>query len=192
VSNLIVFFIVTFNFLSILCGLAQGYGTPYVTYLTDDISETTTNLPVASTVGFATSDFIWIDDERIAYTGTSATSFNNCTRGAADQNGQGGVPKEHKAGTAVYTEGMNALNAMLGFNYASLKLSYGTPIAIILSVFAYIGAIPRFIFWNIGFMEGSGWSLVKIIILYPLSAGFVLAFMFFLIQIIWMLKPNIL
>ncbi|MEM3426775.1 MAG: hypothetical protein QW212_00745 [Nitrososphaerales archaeon] len=191
-SNLLVFFVVTFNFLSILCGLAQGYGTPYVTTLTADISSTATTIPVASTTGFASSDFIWIDDERIAYTGTTATAFNNCIRGVGDQNNRGGTPTEHKAGAAVYTEGMNALNALLGFNYASLRLSYGTPIAIILSTFAYIGSIPRFIFWNVGFMEGSGWSLVKIIILYPLSAGFVLAFMFFLIQIIWMLKPNVL
>jgi hypothetical protein len=155
------------------------------------MTSTDNSATVSSTIGFATSDFIWIGGERMAYTGTDATHFQNLTRGAPDQNNQGGTPAAHITGDQVYTEGMNALNAMLGFNYTSLQLTYGTPIAFIMSSFAYIGSIPRYIFWNVGFMTGSGWSLLKIIILYPLSAAFVIAFMFFLFQIIWMLKPNI-
>jgi len=136
------------------------------------------------------SDYIWIDDERIAYASTDSTDFLNCTRAVEDQNGQGGTAAEHDVGSQIYTEGLNALNAMLGFNYSSLQLTYGTPVAFILASFAYIGAIPRFIYWNVGFMQGSAWGLVKIIVLYPITGAFVLAFMFFLFQIIWMLKPN--
>lgn len=190
-STLVLFFIIVFNFLSVLCGLAQGYGTPYTTQLTADIDSAVVVIPVSSTIGFALSDYVWVDSERIAYANTDATDFLGCTRGAADVNSQGGAAASHSAGAQVYTEGMNALNAMLGFNYSSLQLSYGAPVAFILATFAYIGSIPRYISWNIGFMQGSGWSLIKIIVLYPLSAAFVIAFMFFLYQIIWMLKPNV-
>jgi hypothetical protein len=174
-----------------LAGLAQGYGTPYTTTLTAPITATATTIPVSSTVGFAAADFIWINNERDAYASTDSTDFLGVTRGVADQNGQGGTPSAQAAGVQVYTEGMNALNAMLGFNYSALQLTYGTPIAFILSTFAYVGSIPRFVFWNVGFMSGSGWSLIKIIVLYPLSAAFVIAFIFFLTQLLWMIKPNV-
>lgn len=191
-SNLVLFFVICFNFLSVLCGLAQGYGTPYTTTLAVNINSTTTTIPVTSTVGFAYSDYIWIDNERMAYTGTDSTDFLGVTRGVADNNGQGGSAAPHNAGAQVYTEGMNALNAVLGFNYTSLQLSYGAPIAFIWSAFAYIGSIPRFVFWNVGFMQGSGWSLIKVIVLYPLSAAFVIAFIFYLTQLLWMMKPAVL
>jgi hypothetical protein len=190
-STLILFFVVTFNFLTVLCGLAQGYGTPYTTTLTAPITTTQTTIPVASTVGFAASDFIWINNERDSYASTDPTDFLSVTRGVADQNGLGGTASAQATGSQVYTEGMNALNAMLGFNYTSLQLTYGTPIAFILSVSAYIGSIPRYIFWNVGFMSGSGWSLIKIIVLYPISAAFIIAFIFFLTQLLWMIKPNV-
>jgi hypothetical protein len=190
-GTLLLFFMVCFNFLSVLAGLAQGAGTPYTTQLTAAITSTDTTIPVSSTVGFALSDYVWIDGERVAYASTDATDFLSVTRGVADQNNQGGTAVTHQAGAQVYTEGLNAVNAMLGFNYSSLQLSYGAPVAFILASFAYIGSIPRFIYWNTGFMTGSGWSLIKIIILYPLTGAFVIAFMFFLFQIIWMLKPNV-
>jgi hypothetical protein len=176
----------------VLCGLAQGYGTPCTTVLSAPIDSVATTIPVVSTAGFAYSDYIWIDSERMAYAGTDSTDFLNVTRGTADNNGLGGTATAHDTGSYIYSENMNALNSMLSLNYSSLSLTYGAPIAFSWSAIAYISSIPRFVFWNVGFMQGNGWSMIKVIVLYPLSAAFVIAFIFYLFQIIWMLKPNIL
>ena len=191
-STLLLFFMIVFNFCSVLCGLSQGYGTPYTTQLTANVDSSQTTIPVSSTNGFAMSDYVWVDSERIAYASTDATDFLNCTRAQADQNGLGATPASHNMGTQIYTQGMSALNSLIGFNYSSLQLSYGNPVAIILSISAYVTAIPRYISWNIGFMSGSGWSLIKIIILYPISAAFVITLLFFLTQVLWMTKPSVL
>lgn len=190
-GTLLLFFVIVFNFCTVLCGLAQGYGTPVVTTLTANIDSVVATIPVESTSGFAASDFVWVGGERMSYVGTDPTNLLNATRPAPDQNGLGATSATHSAGTQVYTDGMNALNALLGVNYTSLQLTYGAPVAFIWSVTAYISAIPRFIYWNVGFMQGSAWSLIKIIVLFPLSAAFMLGLIFWLFQLVWMLKPNI-
>lgn len=46
------------------------------------LSRTNTTVTVDSTTGFASSGRIWIGQECIAYTGTTATTFTGCTRGS--------------------------------------------------------------------------------------------------------------
>lgn len=51
------------------------------TVLDGDITDIQTTIDVLSTVNFPSTGAITIDAERIAYTGTTATSFTGCTRG---------------------------------------------------------------------------------------------------------------
>lgn len=52
------------------------------TSLNGAINNSVTTVTVASTTGFPTAGFISIENEIIAYTGTNATQFTGCTRGA--------------------------------------------------------------------------------------------------------------
>lgn len=53
------------------------------TSLTAGIDAVVTTLPVVSTTGFPTVGFVSVDTEIISYTGTTATSFTGCVRGAS-------------------------------------------------------------------------------------------------------------
>ncbi len=57
------------------------------TTLAGAIGATVTTIPVHSTAGFPASDVIVIEGEHITYTGTTATSFTGCTRGAFQAEG---------------------------------------------------------------------------------------------------------
>jgi len=54
------------------------------TWLTSSVTNVTNGIDVsvASTEGFPSSGYIWIDGETMSYTSTTATTFVNCTRGA--------------------------------------------------------------------------------------------------------------
>jgi len=53
------------------------------TYLTAALTKTGTTVNVTSTTGFPGTGNIWIGTEKVSYTGTTATSFTGCGRGAA-------------------------------------------------------------------------------------------------------------
>lgn len=67
-----------------------------VATLTADVTATATALTVDSTAGFAASGVLSLDDEQLAYTGTTPTSFTGLTRGL-----NGTTPAAHAATTAV-------------------------------------------------------------------------------------------
>lgn len=68
----------------------------YSTTLTSSITNTQTTIPVVSTTGFSSAGSIIIGMELITYTGTTATSFTGCTRGAANS-----PNTSHNSGVAV-------------------------------------------------------------------------------------------
>lgn len=51
------------------------------TYITAEVSASTATIPVVNTSTFAASGVIYLDQEAIAYTGKTSTSFTFCTRG---------------------------------------------------------------------------------------------------------------
>jgi hypothetical protein len=62
---------------------AEGFAPPSVrTWLTSDVTDTDTSIPVLSTEGWPDSGVLHLDKEAIRYTSKSATSFDGCTRGA--------------------------------------------------------------------------------------------------------------
>ena len=57
-------------------------GSDSATTLSGDHTDSITTITVVSTTGFLSAGTIWIEDEAISYTGTTATTFTGCTRGA--------------------------------------------------------------------------------------------------------------
>ncbi len=62
----------------------------------------TSNVSVASTIGFLSAGYIYIDSEVLQYTSITPTSFINCTRGALST-----TAAVHVGGTAVYSNDVN-------------------------------------------------------------------------------------
>jgi hypothetical protein len=52
------------------------------TWLTANITPSSTTMPVRSTTGWETSGYLWIDSECMTYSGVTSTSFTGLTRGA--------------------------------------------------------------------------------------------------------------
>jgi hypothetical protein len=61
--------------------LTRAVGQITQTVLTVSLTSSATTVTVDSTTGFASSGTIWIDQEAITYSGTTATTFTGCTRG---------------------------------------------------------------------------------------------------------------
>jgi hypothetical protein len=71
-----------------------------ITSLSAALDATATTIPVASTAGFPGSGTLSIDNEKIAYTGTTATSFTGVTRGVS-----GTTATTHASGAQIiFTE----------------------------------------------------------------------------------------
>ncbi len=64
------------------------------------ITSTETSLPIGTTALYPASGFVWIDNERIAYTGKTSTNLTGCTRGtqgtAAAAHALGANVRQHK------------------------------------------------------------------------------------------------
>jgi hypothetical protein len=73
------------------------------TWLTADVDDADTTIPVSSTAGFASAGYIWIDSECIAYTSKDATNFLGCTRGS--------LSDDADAATYHYTENGSRLRS---------------------------------------------------------------------------------
>lgn len=73
--------------------------TTLTTDLDGDIDDTDTTIVADDTSGFATSGAIWIEDERITYSGVTATDFTGCTRGTG-----GTTAIAHLSNTTIYQD----------------------------------------------------------------------------------------
>ncbi len=82
---------------------AFSAGSNGLTALTGNHTATVTTLTVASTAGFPTAGTVQVDAERIAYTGTTPTTFTGCTRTV-------GIAMPHINGMAVYESRIATLN----------------------------------------------------------------------------------
>ncbi len=152
------------------------------TSLSTSIDENDTTVTVADTTGFLTADYIVIGEENLCYTGTTATTFTGVTRGCRET-----TAESHAAGVAVYNEGSNVVNTMVGFNIAESMSTAG----VIRVPFMLATTIPRtfakIITWDYSYLEGNLWGLqlvyVKFVFFYPFSAAFIIALVIMLINV---------
>lgn len=146
-----------FMFFTILSAVMEGSQGIAATQLTSNVSATSTTLPVTSgttTQFIASGDFLWIDDERMAYTGVTAASFTGVTRGIADENGYGGTAAAHLLGTVVRNEGANLINSLIGYNAAAASATTGSVFSVIGTGVSVIAALPRMIIFDYSWLSG--------------------------------------
>lgn len=140
-----------------------------VTKTTVAVTANATTINVLSTTDFLDLDDIYVESEKVRYTSKTATQFNVSQRGL-----DGTEAVLHAAGVKVKNESSNVINSVLGYNVASTAATYGSFSAIVGLGWNLIRAIPRMIAWDYRYLDGQ-MQIVKYLILWPISAGFVFA-----------------
>ncbi len=87
------------------------------TTLTNNVTNSTTTIPVVSTAGFPANGTICIDNELITYTGKTNTQFTGCTRGAGGTNAA-----PHSGGAKVYGQGTLRIDITYDGSVGRLKI----------------------------------------------------------------------
>lgn len=162
--NVLVFFLLAHLILGVFSGLAEGGGGVQVTYLTSAITDSTTTIPVDSTVGFLKNDYIVIGDEYIKYNGKTDTSFD---AGGLLSDGRGWNESQavaHAAGTKVYSSTADPLNAALGFNIMSTGDTVGEVDIIDLGGRFLSTTLPRFVTWDYGILQVGAFTYVRTVL----------------------------
>jgi hypothetical protein len=175
-----------FSFLlcTFLASIAEGGGGIAVTYLTANVSDVATVLPVSNNRDFvqaaslAYPQYIQIDDEIIKYSvpPPNAISFNPVVRAQADPTIAGATATTattHLSGAKVQTLQVVAMNSFLGQQITSSTSGFG-----VFKAFGFVGAffsnMPKFLTWDYNFLTGQ-LVYLKYFVLYPLSAGFAIS-----------------
>ena len=168
-AKMLTFFAFCFIAGTILSGIMEGQTALAVTKLTADITAESTNILVVSTTDFLSMDDVYVENEKVRYTSKTATQFNVTQRGL-----DGTTAVAHSEGARVKNETSNILNSLLGYNVATTAATYGTAAAVVGMTWNIIRSIPRMIAWNYSYLE-DGLSIIKYVVLWPISAGFVFA-----------------
>jgi len=178
VNKLLVFFLFVFGSCTVLSAVMDGEGGFATTHLTSAVDESDTTLSVASTANFLDVDYLWIGDERVTYTGKTATTFTGCTRGT-----QGTTPMRHSSGEKVYNENSSVMYNALGFNIGVSSTTRGAFSTLVNVVLRVLRFLPRAIAWDYSFLSGK-LVLLKYTVLYPLSAGLIFTLAMYFKQLI--------
>ncbi len=138
-----------FMFFSVLSGILAGGDGMTIHVLDGDISETDTTITLDSTSGFLESGKVYIDNEKISYTGATSTQLTGATRGV-----DGTAAAAHADGTYTYTVDANAITSALGFDIAQTaeKSSVFSVVVIPLSLMTI--TLPQIMMWNFQFLQG--------------------------------------
>ena len=119
-AKAIAFMLLLYFGMALAIGVLAGGGGYAATSLTAGIDEDDATLAVVSTNGFLDTDYIELKDEKVLYTGRTATAFTGCTRGYES------TAIVHATGTMVYTTSASTVNNAMGFNIAATVDSMGT------------------------------------------------------------------
>lgn len=119
-SKALAFMLLLYFGLALCVGILAGGGGYAATSLTVGVDGDDVVLPVGSTSGFLSTDYIEIGSEKVLYTGVTATTFTGCSRGY-----DGTTAGSYPIGTAVYTTSASVVNSALGFNIAATVDSMG-------------------------------------------------------------------
>jgi hypothetical protein len=162
------FFAMCFAIGTFLSGIMESRSAFAVTHLTTAVSATeVASFEVASTDDFIATDSIFVEDEEILYAAKDATHFLVITRGVGDTNAV-----THDVGAKVKNEDSNILNNLLGYNVAATASTYGSASAFVGLMWNMLKSIPKMIAWDYSYLQGQ-LVLLKYLLLWPISAGFV-------------------
>ena len=142
ISGFIFMFIIFTMFNAIL----DGGGGINTTRLSSAITATDTTIPVNSTSGFLSVDYLVIGGEKITYTGKTATTFTGCIRSDG---------KVHANNSYVYSPQTSLMNDALGFNIGAVSTSAGYFAVIQIPFKFFTTTIPNIITVGMPGVDGS-------------------------------------
>ena len=172
-SRQLVFFLFMFLYAMILSGAMSGEIGLVSAALAGAVDSNDTTVTVDTTSGFPSSGRLWIGDEQLSYSGTSATTFTGLTRGVDTE------ASSHASSTRVYSEGAGVANQLLGYRVLSTLQSGQNPIFQTFTVATQLpivlkNIIVKLVQADFAFFDGHG-AWLKFIIYYPLAAGLVIS-----------------
>ncbi len=173
-AKLFITFMLFFIFGQFISGAIEGRSNIASTKLAASLSESEASLmSVTTTMGFASTDVLQIDQELIGYASKTSTTFVALSRGLFDTEA-----KSHSASTRVYNRTTAVINQSLGYNLAESITNAG-PFRVITGSFGFFGtAFGRLILWDYSFLQGEvfGFPLVYFQLLgMALSFGLIIA-----------------
>jgi hypothetical protein len=184
----IAFFLLALLAFGLFMAILNGGGGMADTTLTATISANDTIIPVVSTNGFLSSDYIYIGNEEISYSSDNATAFLGCTRGYGSSSAD-----SHTIGAAVYTGEVSSINQALGFNIGQTITSFGVLCIIIIPVNFLTLTIPRMIAESATFLSGGIGQAILGTMWLILIAGFIICLAIILVSAvsaIWSMFMN--
>lgn len=150
-NKLVVSWFVVYAICIILTAIFQGGGGIVSTSLTSSLSSTeTATINVSSTNGFRSADTVYIEDEQIAYTGKTATTFTGLTRAR----NRTSASAHTLVGTPVYSQELGTMNQASGAPVASSEIPGGTISATGFNLKFLVQALPQVVVWNYPFLTG--------------------------------------
>ncbi len=166
-------FTVLFFVATIFSAITEGGGGAHTTRLNGAITETATVIPVTTTTGFLTADYVVIDGEEIAYIDKSGTEFGTigdpATRGFGNTAAQA-----HASGALVYSPDSSILNYALGFNVTSATYNAGL-LAVPTFLYQFMTkSLPRLIMWDFAFLASGPAQYFRYLLL-CVSVGFLIS-----------------
>ena len=172
-NKLFAFMSFCFISMTILSFAIDGQVGLAATRLSSPLASDDTTAYVTTTDGFMDADILMIEGEIVYYSGKTATSFTGLTRGYKDTDAQ-----EHKTSQKVFNEPTGLMNQAVGFNIVEM-MSRDGPIKVMWNLpGALVSFFAKLVMWDFSFLEGNlmGFPLayIKYLILYPISAGFVI------------------
>ena len=178
----LVFFVFAFTILTFLSGVMDRREVFLATTLTADISPTDLTIPVASTEGWNSHGLLWIGGEHIRYSSKTDTAF---IVASGDRGFDYGTldtePKAHSAGAIVKAPEADILNTLMGYDVKVISTNAGDLAGLGLLVWNFVRSVPRLIMWDYAFLQGD-LALIRILVLYPISIGFIVTFTMVFVQ----------
>ena len=166
-NKIIVAFAMWFFIGSILSGVMEGGGGIAATRLTIPHIDGVTTLTVASTEGFLQSSHVVVRNEKIRYTGKTATTFTGCTR-AWDNT----VASAYESRTRVYSSEASVINYALGFDVASTGATVGMMYIPTVLYNFFFTTLPRMILWDYSWLKVNSWLQLLRYVFMVISIGF--------------------
>lgn len=146
------FFVFFWFGVGLLGGVLQGGSGVVSTTLTANINATDDSIPVTKTTGFTGTGIIIIGDEKIGYSDTDATHFEDTFLDPIVRGAEGTTAAAHASGSAVYCMHTSVLNQSMNYSIATIADSSGmwAAVSVGLALFRMIGTFGSINFSFLG------------------------------------------
>lgn len=172
-------FLGAYFFGMLLSGIAAGTAGPSTTYLTQNITSTSTSMSVRDTSGFDDYGTVTIGQEKIYYNSKSDTQLLNLQRGEEDT-----LAASHNVLDKVFSDGSAALNDALGFNVAKLSGTGGLFAFPIWGFNLIWNTFPNAVQWDFNFLKEGELQYLRYFLL-VCSAAFIIWLVVKIMGVAW-------